>query len=101
MNRESEFREWLGREKCLADKPAGDVISRCRRIERDMEVSLARACRSDRSFVQLLHDLKTRVEEYSSGPSRNVYGPLRRAARLYSEFLVGPSEVRSRHMPKT
>jgi hypothetical protein len=100
MNQEGEFILWLRTKKRLGDKPARDVVSRCRRIERELDVSLARVCRSDRAFVELLHELKQKVGAYSqaAAETKNVYGPLRRAARLYSEFLVGPSETRSAHL---
>ena len=88
---DTEFLRWLIHNKELKEKSARDVLSRCRRIERVVGIDLDDAVESDDTFIALLFLLKEKVSDFSSETaiSRNVYAPLRRAARLYSEYRIG------------
>lgn len=87
---ETGLKNWLISEKNFGKKSAGDVVSRCRRIERILEISLDTSANTPED----LHHVATRLKEESSTylkPDVNkVYAVavLRRAATLYSEYLA-------------
>ena len=92
MLKEVEFRSWLLTVYELQPKSACDVLSRCRRIERDFDISLDDTLRTHEGFSSLILKIKdSYTPELTSSKSKpySITGTLIRACRLYCEFRFG------------
>lgn len=95
------FREWLV-DSGMTSKLAIDCISRCRRVEKVLNIDLKVAVSNNDDFQQLIADIKTYVtSQKQSFSSREVRyatsNMLRAASRKYAEFKY-PSK--SKDYPK-
>lgn len=87
---ETGLKNWLVLEKNFGKKSAGDVVSRCRRIERILEVSLDTLVNTPKGLQHVTDWLKKESSIYLKPDVNKVYAVavLRRAATLYSEYLA-------------
>jgi hypothetical protein len=85
---EDRFKNWLLKNKQLGAKQSGDVLSRCRRIERVLNVSLDGTVSSQSKLDALMERLWSEAAEYlRPGANRTTAASqLRSAARLYAEY---------------
>ena len=83
------FREWLIRKKAYSPRPARDMLSRCKRVERIFNISLDKSIKTEKNLDELLHRLKNDADSYlKAGVNRiTSVGILRTAVRLYHEYL--------------
>lgn len=84
------LKNWLISEKNFGKKSAGDVVSRCRRIERILEISLDISVDTPEGLDHIATRLKGESSTYLKPHVNKVYAVavLRRAATLYSEYLA-------------
>ena len=100
--REDEFRCWMETQGNLQKRPIGDAISRCRRIETEMQISLDAEYTKD-CGLSLLERLTYTKADGAQGlpapeglrivPGANIYNAvssLRSAAKKYFEFCSCP-----------
>ncbi len=87
---ETGLKNWLISEKNFEKKSAGDVVSRCRRIERILEISLDTSANTPEGLHHVATRLKGEASTYLKPDVNKVYAVavLRRAATLYSEYLA-------------
>lgn len=87
---QAAFRRWL-LDSGIASRVAGDYICRCRRIERELNVSLVRAVQSERPYVELMQKIRDYATSSAESASStySLAATLRRAARKFAEFLKG------------
>jgi hypothetical protein len=76
------FRSWLVCIKGLQSKPAGDVVSRCRRVERILGISLDIVLVAQDGCSNLIEELR-HEEKVPANSRSNVI----RAVQLYADFL--------------
>lgn len=83
------FREWLICKKAYSPRPARDMLSRCKRVERIFDISLAKSIKTEKDLDELLHRLKNDAHSYlKAGASHTTsVSILRTAVRLYHEYL--------------
>jgi len=88
--RMSSFREFLVAHG-IAERTAGDYVSRCRRIERELKVSLDSETRTISSFVRLIKRIRFlyRPAESEGFAAGSVASQLTGAVRRYAEFRWG------------
>ena len=96
--REDEFRKWMEAQGAMQKRPIGDAVSRCRRIEAELQVNLAREFEEDGGRTLLDTLTYTREDEAQGRPApgglriasgANIYNAVssvRSAARKYFEF---------------
>ena len=86
---EKEFLYWLKERKRLKKKSAGDVISRCKRIERTFEIELDSTLKNQKGYNTLYKKLMDKSDLYLKKGSNKAtaVAVLRRAAKHYFEFL--------------
>jgi hypothetical protein len=84
------FQNWLENSKELAPKSARDVLSRCRRIERTFEISLAETIKTKEDANLLCERLGKESSSLFAPTTNKVYATavLRRAVNLYSEYQI-------------
>ena len=75
------FRSWLYLEQGLTHESAGSYVSYCRRVERDLVLSLDSTVRTQQGLESVLRQIETTI------PSRKSAGNLQSAVKRYSEFL--------------
>jgi len=85
---EPAYRKWLLQKKKMSKRSAGDVISRCRRIERVLSVSLSREINKINGLDLLKVKLKKKSTKFLSPKTNKVYAlaVLNRAAALFFEY---------------
>ena len=83
------FREWLIRNKAYSPRPARDMLSRCKRVERIFDISLDKSIKTEKNLDELLYKLKNDADSYlKTGANHTTsVGILRTAVRLYHEYL--------------
>ena len=83
------FREWLIRKKAYSPRPARDMFSRCKRVERIFNISLDKSIKTEKNLDELLHRLKNDADSYLKAGVNHItsVGILRTAVRLYHEYL--------------
>lgn len=89
QNNQEEFRQWLIKEKGLSDRVAGDTISRCRRLNKEVIGSIDRSVSSTESYLSALREIGAysikNKEKYSS--QYTLGSSLRVALKKYCEFI--------------
>ena len=85
---EQNFRSWLIRDKKLSVKAAGDVISRCKRVEQSLDVHLIGRFESNESFSALMRAISDfcKLDCQTSEKACNRANALRHAVRKLLEF---------------
>lgn len=96
--RAKEFREWMESTGTMKARPISDAISRCRRVEKGMQVDLDEEYRADRC-ARILRELEYSLEdvkERKKAPEglnfvegadlKNGLASLRAAIKKYIEF---------------
>lgn len=89
------FREWLIKNG-LSEKVAGDYVSRCKRIERDLLLKLSEFAQPEEKY----HVLMFQIRSYAIATANNkssaetLTATLRKSARMFFEYLVGASVKR-------
>ena len=83
------FREWLISKKAYSHRPARDMLSRCKRVERIFSISLDETIKTEKSLDERLHRLKNDADSYLKVGANHItsVGILRTAVRLYHEYL--------------
>lgn len=87
---QESFREWLI-QSGLSEKLAGDVLSRCRRIERELSISLIDLVETKEKYLILM----TRIHSFSfavtitSKAAYAIRSNFYRASRLFAKFVIG------------
>ena len=83
------FREWLICNKAYKPRPARDMLSRCKRVERIFNISLDKSIETQKNLEELLHRLKNDADSYLRVGANHTtsVGILRTAVRLYHEYL--------------
>lgn len=86
----TSFREWL-LQSGLSKKVAGDTISRCNRIEQQLNLSLPDFVQTKEGYLKLIELITDYALTASTSPksARELKGSLLRSARLFAEFLIG------------
>lgn len=89
-DRMSSFREFLIA-RGVAERTAGDYVSRCNRIERELKVSLDSETRTVENFVTLIKRIRFRYRpaERAGFAAGSVASQLTSAVRRYAEFRWG------------
>ncbi len=84
------LQDWLIRNKHLGEKPSGDVLSRCRRVERILHISLENEVHPHDRLEKVLERIRKETGSYLKPGSNQQYvvSQLRRAAILYAEYKV-------------
>ena len=84
------FQDWL-EEHGLSKKVAGDYVSRCRRVEKVLELSLLNSVKSEDRFVALLLQLNqfALVNTTSKSGFYTLKKTLKKSVSMYAEFVVG------------
>jgi hypothetical protein len=90
LYRQQDFREWLTQSYGVSLTVAGDVISRCRRVERLTALELQQAVRRKKSFDALIEALDDSIRAISniSRKRARLAASHRYAVRLYARFLA-------------
>lgn len=83
-----EFKSWLTGTKHLGQRPARDTISRCRRIERELECELHLQLSSVEGYFELMQKIDVYASRFatSDDSAKSIRGALRAAARKFGEF---------------
>lgn len=83
-----KFLLWLAKKKGFGEKAAKDVVSRCNRIERILNLSLDDEVNSSKGLGDLLERIKSQAPDNirEGSEKRFVIPQLRRAAKLYAEY---------------
>lgn len=86
---EKGLKLWLQEEKNMQTKSARDVVSRCKRVERELNISLDEKLGEVDGIDVVITNLDTASSSFLSPKVKKVYAlaVLRRAVRLYSEYL--------------
>ncbi len=89
--KQETFRSWLVDSRGVSKRVAGDIISRCRRIQKVTGVDLSEAVVRKSSFDLLMDNLDEFILETTENIQRRqtLAGSLRYATRLYAKFLAG------------
>lgn len=88
MEREDDFREWLIKETKYSGRSTSDVISRCKRVEKILNVNLAHTLRSEKEFHIISKALWDKSDSYLR-PGANKTGSVKilvAALRIYRKF---------------
>jgi hypothetical protein len=83
-----QFLEWLRIEKNLGLKSARDVLSRCRRVERVLQINLETEINNSMDSRNIVSRITKEKSKFFS-PDTNVtfaFSVIARAIRLYGEF---------------
>jgi hypothetical protein len=85
---DADFRLWLENKRSIKGRYLSDIMSRCRRIERLLDMSLDSAVASEqklnRAISYLGHNSKTYLRRGADSKSVSM---LRVAVRYYAEFI--------------
>lgn len=94
----NEFRSWLISEKKLSTKVAGDIVSRCKRVERRLEVQLLAEFESNESFSALMRAIgdSCKLDCQTSDQAYNRAYALRHGVRKLLEFHCPDKALRFR-----
>lgn len=85
-----KFREWLIINQGMKRKSAGDVISRCRRIEKILGLSIEDKIQTSDGLDEILFRLDDESSNYLSPDTNKIFavGVLKRAAKLYQAYIL-------------
>lgn len=83
-----DFDHWLQQTAGYSKKASRDCISRCKRIETDLLVTLSKAVSSQEKFDILMNDIQIYAKEKSTTKKAayTLAGTLRAAARKYAHY---------------
>lgn len=83
------FRKWLIEDKGFSTKVAGDVISRCRRLDKQVLSSLDEAVLSPQSYLVALKDINTYAIDMNQEKKKEtlLINTLRVAMKKYCEYI--------------
>ena len=86
-----KFTEFLVKRKRLSARVAGDYVSRCYRIERELSIDLERETSSSKSYQKLLIDIAKYVDRTATSSTHgySMSGTFRAAVKKFAEFKVG------------
>ena len=86
---ELKLGNWLKAKKRLQHKSARDVISRCRRVEREFGISLVQTIKTQGDVDKLIERLDKESASLFASGTKTVFaaGVIRRALRLFGEFV--------------
>lgn len=82
------FRQWLIKDKGLSAKASGDILSRCKRLDKCISQSIEEAVSSPQSYLIALKDIKTyaMLNKRTAKSQHNLAATLRAAIRKYCEY---------------
>lgn len=94
---DNQFKNWLVETKGFGKKSAGDVLSRCRRIEKTFGVSLDKIIHLESEVRNLHQRLQEESGSYLKPDTNPVYGVsvVRRALSLYTEYKLQEASLNS------
>ncbi|MGP9750089.1 hypothetical protein [Psychrobacter sp. AOP31-B2-9] len=83
-----DFRQWLIEEKGLSAKVTGDILSRCKRLDKCISQSIEEAVSSPQSYLIALKDIGTyaTLNKQTAKSQYNLTATLRAAIRKYCEY---------------
>ncbi len=86
------FRSWLARGKGYSDKVVANQVSRCRRVERELGLSLDASVNTDAGLDSVIVRIREEILTDASDKSRREgQASLISATRRYAEFLASSS----------
>lgn len=93
-DRES-FRNYLIKNKKLSARVASDNVSRCNRVERDLDLDLMKFIKTVDSYKELLIKIERYSEEVATDGKAvsGLAGTLRKATRYFLEYKVGSNNA--------
>lgn len=93
---EDTFRDWLKNDKKLSTKVACDVISRCKKVERDLEIDLIQHFSTDVSYLKLMRAIGNHCKQNcaTAAETHSKTAALRYSVRRLLEFH-SPEKVRT------
>ena len=85
---EDQFKQWLIVEKKQSKKVAGDIVSRCKRIERELGFGLLESFSSNDAYIDLMRAIRDKFRRPSEQPSAaySRTSTLRHSVRKLLEF---------------
>ncbi len=84
-----DFKKWLRREKCLQERSAGSVLSRCRRVERLLGITLDSIVHRPEAVDDVKEWLRREAPSYLQPDAiywSSSIASLRQAVTLYVEY---------------
>jgi len=90
MKYDAEFRKWLISTKGISLKGAGDLVSRCRRVERDLKLSLDSSLHSKDGMEKIQAKIRLNAAKMASegADQGQLVTSLKGAVRRYWEYLA-------------
>jgi len=84
-----DFREWLIEDKGLSSRAAGNILSRCKRLDGIVLESLHSSISSPESYLIALKKIKeyAKIEKQSAKTQYTLTATLRAAMKKYCEFI--------------
>lgn len=88
------FRSWLVHDKGYPAAVVSNHVSRCRRVERELALSLDASVNTDAGLEGVVDRIREEILTYASDKGRREgQASLISATRRYAEFLAGPPET--------
>lgn len=90
MDKDQEkFILWL-KKQGLGDESSRDVISRCRRVEKFLEITLSQELKSEGKYTRIIEKLKKNPRGYLKPNVKTLYAVpvICRAVTLYHQFII-------------
>lgn len=83
------FRKWLIKDKKLSTRVAGDVLSRCKRLNNAVLESIDLSVSTPEVYLESLHEIKeyTKREKESQKARYNLNATLNAAMKKYCEYM--------------
>lgn len=87
-----QFFQYLTVEKELTNRVASNYISRCLRVERELNVCLVDSTKTVDNFVRLMERIYSYAQQRNISPESrySLAGTLRSSVRRFAEFKWGP-----------
>lgn len=84
---DENFKKWLV-ENGMGNKSANDVLSRCRRVEKVLEVSLNTSVKSTKDAEKMAAIIREKQSKFFGAKTKTVYAVavIVRAVKLYGEY---------------
>ncbi len=93
-NERERFGSWLSRHKGYSDRVVANQVSRCRRVERELGLSLDASVNTDAGLDTVIDRIREEILTDASDKSRREgQASLIAATRRYAEFLASSSRM--------
>ncbi len=87
LDRDMEFRDWLHTNKNLSKRVQGDYSSRCKRVQKDLNVNLCEYIDGDEKFLNLVSKIELLyIDDEKTRSTRDNCGSIVRAVKAYRLF---------------